>query len=287
MHREIGAGGVQRQRLISLGRVFGRDGVGFIAGPPDADHLVARIGHGRRFLQRRRVHHAPAPQQHEIGPVLADLQPGRLLLDPGMGHRQQFDIEAVLLAERLQQRDRLLAVGRVVIHESNLLALELVPAAADLLGNVRHRDIGRVPIRAKDRKRPRDHIAVAAFAAAIAAVEQRDLVPGHLFHQRIGDPGRERHEQRGAGRTLALEPLIAFDAAIGRIAGLAFLGGDLDAVDAAVALVDQLQVIGDPVGERDAVRCVRSGAVDQRRNELLILRNGRRGHREHHAEHRK
>src|SRR5262249_11384764 len=52
---------------------------------------------------------------------------------------------------------------------------------------------------------------------------------------------------------------------------------DLDAVDAAVALVDERPVVGDAVGEGDAVRRISAGAVDQRRDELLVLRQGRLG----------
>ena len=84
-------GRVERQRLVALGGILGGHRVGLGAGPPHAEHLVARIGDGRRLLERRRVHHAPAPQQHEIGPALADLQPGRLLLDAGMGDRHQLE----------------------------------------------------------------------------------------------------------------------------------------------------------------------------------------------------
>ena len=75
---------LQRQRVVALGAV--------------ADVLARRARRrptrrrtssraGSRWpaasLMRGRVHHAPAPQEHVVGPVLADLQPGRLLLDAG------------------------------------------------------------------------------------------------------------------------------------------------------------------------------------------------------------
>jgi hypothetical protein len=69
---------------------------------------------------------------------------------------------------------------------------------------------------------------------------------------------------------LALQPLVAFDAAVGGVGGVALLVGDLHAVDAAVALVDQGVVVGHAVGERDAVGRIGAGAVDQAGNELLI-----------------
>ena len=106
--------------------------------------------------------------------------------------------------------------------------------------------------------------------------QQRDLVARHLLGEREGDAGRERREVAGARRALALEALVAFDALVGGVAGLAFLEDDLDAVDAAVALVEERPVVGDAVGERNAVRRIGTGAIDQRRQELLVLRQRRR-----------
>src|SRR5260221_6348496 len=71
---------------------------------------------------------------------------------------------------------------------------------------------------------------------------------------------------------MALEALIAFDALVVVVAGLAFLIGHLDAVDAAVARIDHVEIIGIAVGEGDAVGRVRPGAIDQAWDELLALR---------------
>src|SRR5512146_88512 len=68
------------ERVVALRAVARRDDVGLGAGPPHAVHLVARIAGGDRLLDCRRVHHAPAPEEHVIGALLADLQPRRLLL---------------------------------------------------------------------------------------------------------------------------------------------------------------------------------------------------------------
>src|SRR4029079_16747411 len=57
---------------------------------------------------------------------------------------------------------------------------------------------------------------------------------------------------------------------------LAFLSRDLDAVDAAVPRVQQVQIVGKAVGERDAVRRVWAGAVDEGGKKLLVLRQSRR-----------
>jgi hypothetical protein len=72
-----------------------------------------------------------------------------------------------------------------------------------------------------------------------------------------------------AGRPLALQALVTFNAAVGRITELAFLPGDLDAVDAAVAGVDELQVVDVAVGERHTVGRVRTRTVREHREELL------------------
>src|SRR5262249_62037397 len=62
-------------------------------------------------------------------------------------------------------------------------------------------------------------------------------------------------------------------------AGVAFLEHDLDGIDAAIAFVDELVVVGDAIGERNAVRGVGAGSVHQVGDELLVLRQRRRGHR--------
>ena len=54
-------------------------------------------------------------------------------------------------------------------------------------------------------------------------------------------PVESGEKYAGARRALALHALVALDALVGGVAGLAFLGRDLDAVDAAVALVEQFQ----------------------------------------------
>ena len=161
-----------------------------------------------------------------------------------------------------------------MIDERDLLALELVEAAF-LLGDVLQDDVGRGPVGAEQREVPREHAAVARLGAAVAHGDDRDLVDRRLLGEREGDAGRQRNDVGGAGRPLALEALVALDAAVGGVAGVAFLVRDLDAVDAAVARVDQLVVVGDAVGERDAVRRIGAGAVDEMRNELLVLRQRR------------
>src|SRR5262245_6752591 len=143
---------------------------------------------------------------------------------------------------------------------------------------MRKDDVGGGPIGPKQREVPLEHRAVTRLRAAIAHRDDRDLVDRRLFREREGDAGRQREHIGGAGRTLAFEALVALDAAVSGIAGVAFLIGDLDAVDAAIALVDQVVVVGDTVGERNAVRRIGAGPVYQAGDELLVLRQGRGGH---------
>jgi hypothetical protein len=135
---------------------------------------------------------------------------------------------------------------------------------------VLHDDVGRRPVGAEQREVPFEHAAVARFGAAVAHGDDGDLVDRRLLGEREGDAGAERQHVGGTRGALALEPLVAFDAAVGGVGGVTFLVGDLHAVDAAVALVDQSVVVGHAVGERDAVRRIGAGAVDQAGNELLI-----------------
>src|SRR5262249_22716643 len=118
--------------------------------------------------------------------------------------------------------------------------------------------------------------AVARFRAAVADGDDRNLVGRCLLGQREGDPRRQGKDVGRSGRALGLEPLIALDPAVGCVAEVALLEHDLDAVDTAVPFVHQPVVIGDAVGERDAVRSIGPRPIDQARYELLVLRKGRR-----------
>ena len=89
--------------------------------------------------------------------------------------------------------------------------------------------------------------------------------------QRVGDAGGERTEHRRASRPLVFQPLVALDATVSEVARLTFFGDYFDAVYAAVACVDQREIVSEAVGERDAVRRVRTASIDQRRYELFIL----------------
>jgi hypothetical protein len=110
---------------VALRRVAGRDHVLLGARPPHADDLVAREAELRGRLDRRGIHDAEAPQDHVVGPELAHLQPLRLLRVAGRRDRDLGELDALLGRERVQHRDRLLAVRRVVVQVGDLLALQL------------------------------------------------------------------------------------------------------------------------------------------------------------------
>ena len=271
------AGGVQRQCVVTLGAFTDVLDVGLGTGPPDAVQLVTREAGGLGFLQRRRVHHAPAPQQHIVRMALAHLQPGGFLFDARRGHRQQLQLEAVHARALLQQRNWLLAKRAVVVDQRNLLALELVQAAFDL-AQVLDQDVGAGPVAAHQREVPLEGVAVLRDGQTIAQRDQRNLVGDDLFGQREGNARRLRVEQGDAG--MALQAFVAFDTAVGGVAGFAFLVGQLDAVHAAVTRIDHLQVILLAIGPGHAVRGVGAGAVGKQREELLLgVRVGRAGPR--------
>ena len=275
-HLVLRAGAVQRQRVVALGTGAHVAHVRLGTGPPHAVHLVARIAGGLGLLEGGGVHHAPAPKQHVVGTLLAHLQPGGLLLDARRGDRQQRQVKAVHLGALLQQRDRLLAERAVVVDQRDLLALELVQPA-QRLGDVLDQDVGAGPVAAHHREVPLEGHAVLRHRQAVAQRHQGDLVGGRLLGQREGDAGGLRVDVGHAG--LALQALVALHAAVGGVTGLALLPGQFDAVDAAVARIDHLQVVLLAVGPGRAVGRVGAGAVGQQREELLGLRERAGGDR--------
>src|SRR5208283_1048960 len=254
--------------------VAGRYGVFLRAAPPDADDVVAWVAHLGCSLERNGVHHAIAAQDHPVRLDLANLQPLRSLLVARQRHRNMRDLEAVFLRLRIEYGDRFLAVGRVVIEVDDLLALKLVHPAflhADEL------DLGGIlrPVIGDQRKNVRKHASVRGIGAAIAYGDERNLVGGRLLDQRIGNACGQRHHQRGA-RALFLQALVTFDAAGVVVLGLALLPRQLDAVDAAVAQVDEVEVVDVAAEDAGATRRVGAYPVRKHGYELLILR-GRHG----------
>src|SRR3954453_8629954 len=144
--REIGAGEIEAQGLVALALGAAGAGVVVTAGPPDADELADREAGLDRLLDGGWVHGAPALVVEPVGAVAADVEPDRaLILHVLGGDRIELQLEAVVLGELLEERDRLLAEGRVEVDEADLLAFELVEPAF-LLGHVLDEDRGAVPV---------------------------------------------------------------------------------------------------------------------------------------------
>src|SRR2546421_7197793 len=78
-------------------------------------------------------------------------------------------------------------------------------------------------------------------------------------------------DHRGAGRALALRALVALDAAVVAVLGLALFPGQPYPVDAAVAVVEHGEVIDHAAAKARAAGRVRPDPVEVRRHELLVL----------------
>ena len=182
-------------------------------------------------------------------------------------HGDKLQVKAVHFCAFLQQCNRLFAKRRVVVHQRNFFALELVQSTF-LFTDVLNQDIGAGPVASHQRKIPFESLAVLCNRQAIADREQRYFVGHHFFGQRKSDACglgiKQRHPRP------ALQAFIAFHPTVGGVARLALFIGQFHAVDAAVAGVDHLQVVLLAVGPRHAIWRVRSGAVGQQRKELLL-----------------
>ena len=89
-----------------------------------------------------------------------------------------------------------------------------------------------------------------------------------------GRPGIDDH------RVLRLDRVVALEALLGVVAGLAFVDRELDAADAAVALVQHRQIVVHAVGDRRARAGERAGAVGEQRHVDRVFGERRRCERE-------
>ena len=260
------------ERLEARGFLAGALGV-FLARPPDRDELLHRIVRLHRFLHRRRLHRAPAVHDHVVGPVTAHVEPlRRLVLHFGGRDRIELGLEAELLRKIGEEGQRLLAIAGVEIEIADLLALELGEPAflrGDVLDDHRH----AVPIGVRRVEDPRERLAFRRCRQAIGHRQHGDLVDRRLRDDRQRDAGRPGIDDH---RMLRLHRLVAFQA-LGRVvAGLAFLDGDLHAADAAVALVQHLEIIVHAVGDIRAGARERTRAIGEQRHENVLGRSGQR-----------
>ena len=189
-----------------------------------------------------------------------------------MVHRQQRQLELVLLRQLLQRGIGFLAVGAVVEDMDDLLALQLLEPTL-LVADVADDRRRLAPVVGREVEHPREPVAVGRRAHAVAHREHDDLVDRRFRDELVGDAravGVDDH------RAPALQALVALHPLLGVVLGLAFLPGDLDAVDAGVALVEQREVVDEPVGDRNAARRVGAGPVDQQRDEHVLALGGHR-----------
>ena len=197
-----------------------------------------------------------------------------------MRDRVVANLEAVHLGLLVEDRDRLLAVARLMVEVGDLLALQVLHAA---LLHAHELDLRRVlaPVVGHQREHVGEDLAVRGIGAPVAHRDDRNLVDGRALDEAVGDAGAQRVDHAAAGRALALQALVALDAAVGVVAELALFPGDRHAVDAAVG-VHEREVVEESACDSGAARGVRSHAVDRIRDELLVLGlNGRHGRSQH------
>src|SRR5690606_15247119 len=130
------------------------------------------------------------------------------------------------------------------------------------------------PVRTQEGEVPLEHGAIGRLRQAIAHGLDGDAVDRRLVGQREGNT-RGLSVEAGRAAACTLHPLIALHAAVRCVGGLTLFEHDLDAVDAAVALVDQLEVVLLTVGPWNTQGCKRTRAVGQQRNELFLGGEGR------------
>ena len=171
------------------------------------------------------------------------------------------------LCALFQQRDGVFAVGAVVVHVGNFLALELVQAAG-LLAQMLDQDVSGRPVAAQEGEVPLEGVAVLRNRQAVALRHQRNFVDGGFFGQREGDAGGQRidHSHARAG----FQALVALHATVGGVGGFALFVRQLHAVDTAIACIHQLEVVHLAVRPWNTVGRVGAGAVGQLREELLV-----------------
>ena len=136
-------------------------------------------------------------------------------------------------------------------------------------------------------KVPREDAPVRRRRLPVPHRVHRNLVHRRSGVELVGHAGGQRHDDRRSRRPLVLEALVALDSELRVVAVLALLEGKRDAVDPAVAFVDQRVVVERAVCGRNAVGRVRPGPVDEQGNELLVLRLSLTARESRRGRHRK
>ena len=240
--------------------------VGFSTRPPYAIHFFTGETSGLRFFNRGRIHHAPAPQHHVIGFILADLQPCGFLFHTGSSHGQQRQGETVHSSTFLQQRNGFFTEWAIVVNQGDFFAFELIHTTfffADGLDD----GISSYPVGSGNREVPFEDGTIGTFATTVTDGHHGYFVRRGFFGNRKGCTGRKRLHER---HIFALQTLVAFHATGGVVAGFALIKCNFDSVDAATG-IGQLEVIDKTIRPWNTVGRVRARAVGQH-GDILLLR---------------
>jgi hypothetical protein len=123
-------------------------------------------------------------------------------------------------------------VAGVVIRRHQLDALQLVVATI-LVGEMLDDDRGFAPVVEPERERVREDPAIQRERLPAAGLRDDRAILSRLVQQRHVKGARIRIEKRRRCAVVAvLQPLVALDAALDRVRGLAFARVELHAVDA-------------------------------------------------------
>ncbi len=267
MHRTVPSTVVNGDALVALGGLAQIDHIALGSCPPDAVDLVAWVTHSLSFTDGGRRHDPGAPQQDEVRTVLAHLQPGGFLFHARGGHRVQIQLEALFLGACLQQGDRLLAVRRVVINQSNALVLQLV--LAHLLGDVLDHDVSRSPVGTQQREVPLEYRTVSRVRQAVAHGFNGHAIDKGLVGQREGNARGLGIKTRSAP-VLAFHALVALHATVGGVRCFTLFVYQLDAIHTAVTFINQSQIVQLAVRPWNTQWGKGAGAVGQQGNVLFL-----------------
>src|SRR5262249_16848979 len=126
-------------------------------------------------------------------------------------------------------------------------------------------------------KGPFKHPAISRSRTAIAHGMEGDLIDWRLRNKLIGDPGAIGIDQSGARRPLVFWLFVTFDSEFGIVLRLALFPRNLDAVNATVTRVQQLEIVDIPIGTGNAIWGIGAGTVDEQGNKELVLGQPRSG----------
>jgi hypothetical protein len=160
-------------------------------------------------------------------------------------------------------------------------ALELVHAANPLADEA---ELGRVHTPVADRgvEDIRKHPPICGVRAPNARREQGDLIVRGPLRQGIGERGAVHRKRRRSRGPLAFQALVALHATGDVVDGFALLPDQWDAVDAAIALVQEGHIVNEAIGQRYPPKPLGPLAVAEHGEKLCVRRcHCRHAHQPH------